>query len=526
MAVRDATGPDISAAMVAAPVPLADWLAVAPVVLCLFFGALLLMFRKQTRQQPVIAIGALALLVAGNAALLTRVCAHGTIVMTMGRWLPPFGISFTVDLLGAVLALTASAVALAGAVYAAATLSPAERRYGFFPFLLLMMGGVSGALLTGDIFNMYVWFEVLLISSFGLLVLGSEREQIDGAVKYAFLNLVATALFLIATGLLYGVFGTLNMADIARKAPGLGTNGAPLHMLATLYLLAFGMKAAAFPANFWLPASYHTPRIVVSALFAGLLTKVGVYALMRTLVTILPAQRDVLAEFIAWIAALTMILGALGALAQTDIRRLLGFSVISGIGTMLAGIALASPLALSGAIFYAVHSMIVMTALYFLAGIAIRLSGTASLHEAGGLYAASPALAALAFVLFFGISGLPPFSGLWPKAMLVKAALDVGAWWLAAAILVTGLLTTIAFGRVFLLAFWRPPVSGIARQASPAHGHGAAFGATAMLALAVTVLGIYPEPAIRLTNAAALSLLDVPSYVDAVFPAGRGEVTP
>ena len=175
-------------------------------------------------------------------------------------------------------------VAFVGSIYAVDDINTSGRRYGFYPFLLVLMAGVSGAFLTGDIFNLYVWFEVLLISSFGLLILGSEREQIDGALKYAVLNLMATTLFLITVGYLYAIFGTLNMADIAVKVRDYADT-APLMTLTALFVLAFSMKAAAFPVNFWLPASYHTPRVVVSALFAGLLTKVGVYALIRGLIT-------------------------------------------------------------------------------------------------------------------------------------------------------------------------------------------------------------------------------------------------
>ena len=232
---------------------------------------------------------------------------------------------------------------------------------------MLMMAGVGGAFLTGDIFNLYVWFEVFVISSFGLLVVGTDERRIDGAVKYAILNLVATTLFLIATGYLYGVFGTLNMADLHRKVAAAGA-AAPMMTLATLYLVAFGMKAAAFPVNFWLPASYHTPKIVTSALFGGLLTKVGIYGLLRVLVMIMPAERMVLSGLIGWIAIATMIVGVVCALAQTDIRRMLGFALISGIGVMLAGLALGDAAGVSGAILYAVHSMLVMTALYLAVG--------------------------------------------------------------------------------------------------------------------------------------------------------------
>jgi multicomponent Na+:H+ antiporter subunit D len=441
--------------------------------------------------------------------------------MTMGRWLPPFGISFTVDAMGAFFAATSSLVALAAGIYGRGDVDHSGRRYGFYPFLLLIMAGVLGAFMTGDIFNLYVWFEVLLISSFGLLVLGNERAQLDGGVKYAFLNLIATTLFLIATGYLYGLFGTLNMADIAIKATELrGT--APLMTLVTLFLLAFAMKAAAFPVNFWLPASYHTPRLVVSALFAGLLTKVGIYALLRILGMLFPVEREELSLIIAIVAALTMVLGVMGALAQNDIRRAMGFLVISGIGVMMAGLALGSPAGLSGAIFYAAHSMVVMTALYFAIGIGAQLGGSFMLSSAGGLYARSAVLAFLTLMLFLSVSGLPPFSGFWPKVVLVKASLDVGAWWLAGSILVTGLLTTIAVGRIWALAYWRPANAGALEQ----HAAAQSLPAGAMAALAGLVVlsvgaGLWPEPVLVLAQDAALGLIDPSAYVLSVFP---GEV--
>ncbi|MCY0094407.1 Na+/H+ antiporter subunit D [Hoeflea ulvae] len=508
---------DFSDVYAPGPLALADWLIVAPVVWCILVGSVLLMLRKRTDVQPLIAIPALGVLALMTLGLLAHVVEGGTVTMTMGRWLPPFGISFTVDLLGAFFAATSSLVALAAGIYGRSDVDESGRRYGFYPFLMLIMAGILGAFLTGDIFNLYVWFEVLLISSFGLLVLGSERKQLDGAVKYAFLNLIATTLFLVATGYLYGLFGTLNMADIAIKASELrGT--APLMTLVTLYLLAFAMKAAAFPVNFWLPASYHTPRLVVSGLFAGLLTKVGVYALLRILGMLFPFERQELSFLIAIVAALTMILGVLGALAQNDIRRALGFLVISGIGVMLSGLALGSPAGLSGAILYAAHSMVVMTALYFAAGLGARLGGGFELSSAGGVYAQNAAMAGLTLMLFFSVAGLPPFSGLWPKIMLVKASLDVGAWWLAGSILVTGFLTTITVGRIWVLAYWRPaPDTGTAAAVSPLP-----VGATAALfglVVITTAFGVWPEPVMALAQEAARGLLDPSAYVLSVFPA-------
>ncbi len=508
---------DLSAALVLEPVPALDWLVILPVAWCIGIGAILMMVRHHGRLQPLIAVAALAVLVGLDAALLRHVAEHGPVTMVMGRWLPPFGIAFTVDLTGALFALVAAIVALAGAAAAIADIDASGRRYGFYPCLMLLMAGVSGAFLTGDIFNLYVWFEVLLISSFGLLVLGGERAQIDGAVKYGFLNLVATTLFLIATGYLYGIFGTLNMADIARKAPLLKET-APLVTLTALYLFAFGMKAAAFPVNFWLPASYHTPRIVVSALFAGLLTKVGIYALIRVLILLFPLERLALSPVLSVVAVLTMITGALGALAQSDTRRVLGYLVISGIGAMLAGLAVGGPDAIAGTIFYALHSMLVMTALYLAAGFAARTAGGFSLQTLGGIHHNHVLLSGVSLVLFFAVSGLPPFSGFWPKVMLVKASLAGGHWWLAATVLLTGLLTLIVTGRVYLLAYWRP--AGNAATDVPVALPATAFLPLLVLTALSIAIGLYPEPLLDLVRGAALTLDQPAAYLDSVFPQG------
>jgi multicomponent Na+:H+ antiporter subunit D len=327
------------------------------------------------------------------------------------------------------------------------------------------------------------------------------------------LNLIGTTLFLIAVGILYAVFGTLNMADIAMKAQD-PRDGAPLMTLSALFLLAFAMKAAAFPLNFWLPASYHTPRIAVSALFAGLLTKVGVYALIRVMVMLLPVEREQLSLLIAAVGAATVVFGALGALAQDDIRKLFGYVVISGIGNMLIGVAIGTPDGLAGAIFYALHSMVLMTALYLVAGQAAALGGSFSLNSLGGLYRRNAGFAAISFVLFFAACGLPPFSGFWPKVMLVKASFDVGAWWPAAAILAGGFLTTIGLGRAFLLAYWRPATSPETRRAM---GWRTALPLVFLAALVVG-FGVLPERLLALTQTAARGLADPSAYLQSVFP--------
>ena len=514
---------DLTGIMIDANVTLSDYLIVAPVIIPMLFGAFLLMLRRQPEIQARIAVAGMGLLVIVTFGLLQKVLAEGPVTMTMGRWLPPFGISFSVDIAGALLAFTSAVIALVGSIYASSAATSLERRYGFYPFFMLMMSGVCGAFLTGDIFNLYVWFEVLLISSFGMIVLGSEKRQLDGTIKYAFLNLVATTIFLMTTGLLYGMFGTLNMADIWTKV-NTGTPSGPIYTIAVLYLLAFAMKAAAFPMNFWLPASYHTPKFLVSALFAGLLTKVGVYALLRISLMLFAPQRDELAQVIAWLGALTMLVGVFGALAQSDIRRIFGYLVISGIGTMLAGIAIGSVTGVAGVLVYAVHSMIVMTALYLAAGIISRLIGTNELREAGGLYAISPMIAAGFLVLAISVSGLPPTSGFWGKFILVKASLEVGAWWLAGVILFSGLLTSIAIFRIWIFAFWRGGPEGTrdgaeswTSQTLDENYRKQASLALGVLVFATLAIGLAPEPLISMAGDGARQLLYPTGYVESVF---------
>ncbi|HTM77721.1 MAG TPA: proton-conducting transporter membrane subunit, partial [Devosia sp.] len=283
---------------------LADYLIVLPVVLGLIGAALALMLR---RLAPALALIMVAAIVACDVGLVLRVLETGPISMTMGRWLPPFGISFAVDMFGASFALAAAVATLMVLIYGLGE----RAEQGFYPAVLLLLAGVSGAFLTGDLFNLYVWFEVMLIASFALMVLGGRPLQLDGAVKYGFLNFLATSFFLVGLGLLYGTLGTLNMADIITRAPG--ANPAAMLGVAALMLLAFGIKAAVVPLNGWLPASYHTPPAAVSALLAGLLTKVGAYAMLRVLVMLLPAARDQLDGLLTVIAIATLLLGPLGA---------------------------------------------------------------------------------------------------------------------------------------------------------------------------------------------------------------------
>jgi len=518
--------------MIAVKTLAADWVVVLPVVLGLMGAALLLMLRRAKLFQAGLAVGFVLLIMACEVALLQRVLANGPLSMTMGNWLPPFGISFTADVMGAGFALAAAAVTLVVLVYAQMDRNATDDRDGFHPLVLLLLAGVSGAFLTGDLFNLYVWFEVMLISSFGLMVLRGADGELDGAVKYGFLNFIATTIFLLGLGLLYGLLGTLNMADIALVATK--TNPAALASVAALFLLAFGTKAAAFPTNAWLPASYHTPPAVVSALFAGLLTKVGAYALLRVLVALLPSARDLLDPAIIAIAVLTLLLAPLGAIAETNLRRALGFLVIGGIGSIVAGLALPNVAGTSGAVLYVFHAMLTMTALYLVAGLVEKLTGETDTRLMGGVYATNSIISVMFLVLILGAAGVPPFLGFWPKLLLLQGGfeasglatagtVDVASLVIVVALLVNAFLTLIAGTRLWAHIFWRAGPEGALSEQPNANlrdltrkqawfGFAPAF----VLVVAIMLVGLWPNMMIEAGKVAAGDLLDPQRYISAV----------
>ncbi len=498
------------------------WLVVWPVLIPVMAAALAAAFWGNARAQGAIGLAGVLGQLVSAIVLFAHVWQNGALAMSMGGWPAPFGIALAADTLGAGLTVVACVAALAILAFGLADTNADHHRAGFYPLVLALMTGVAGAFLTSDVFNLYVWFEVTLISSFGLIVLGGRREQIDGAVKYAILNLIATTFLLIAIGLLYGLTGTLNMADLSLKVADLPQD-AVLETIALLFLVSLGMKAALFPLYFWLPAAYHTPLPTVSAIFAALLTKVGVYALIRVFLTVFPESGELAREAMIWAAVATMVLGALGALAEADIRRFVSFTVVSGVGVMIAGLAIGSETALIGAIFYIVHSIIISAALFMAAGLVVRAGRTAQVEDLAGLYKGSPLLAIGFLLVGLSLAGVPPFAGFWPKVYLVQAGLAEQSYMLVAGILLSGFLTLLAVGRTFAIAFWRaaPGDAAPARLTEALQGEGrllyASLGALAILTFAI---GLYSAPVVEASTRAAGELLAPGPYIEAVLGEG------
>ncbi len=453
--------------------------------------------------------------------LLARVRQGGILAEQMGAWPAPFGITLVVDHLSAVMLIVTAVIGLAANIYALADIDRRYQALGFHPFFQILIAAISGAFLTGDLFNLYVWFEVMLMASFGLLVMGGEPRQLDGGVKYVTLNLIATLMFITGLGLLYALTGTLNMADLHAKvqlseAPGLMTT------VSMLFIMAFGLKAGAFPLFFWLPASYHTPPTAIAAVFSGLLTKVGVYALLRVFSLVFVHDVAATHHLILLMACLTMVTGVLGAAVQNAFRRILAFHIVSQVGYMILGLGLFTPLALAGAVFYLVHHIIVKANLFLISGLVKRIGGHDDLKKLGGLYQRSGLVAGLFLVPAFSLAGFPPLSGFWAKFLLIQASMDIGAYGAAAVALVVGLLTVYSMTKIWIAVFWEPAPAGGAPTVDDASVSLplSMLAPVAVLAAVTLALGLGAQPLLDLALAAAEELMDPQRYVQAVLGSG------
>ena len=495
-------------------------LVVLPVVTPLLAAALCVVAWSSVRVQRAITVTAMTALLVLAVTLLVRVDGDGIGVAELGGWEAPFGIVLVADLFSAMMVVITGVIGIVAAFYSLATIDPERERFGFWALFNALIAGVSGAFLAGDIFNLYVWFEVMLISSFVLLALGNERPQIEASIKYVALNLVASAIFLSGAGLTYGMTGTLNMADLARRLPEVENTGL-VTAIGMLFMVAFGIKAAVFPLFFWLPASYHTPPPAVSGLFAGLLTKVGVYALIRFFTLMFGGDTGFTHNLILWIAGLTMAGGVLGAVAQHEMRRILAFHSVSQIGYMVVGLGLLTPLGLAASVFFIWHHSVVKSALFFVSGMVMRLRGTAELSLSGGLYTAHLSVAVLFGVPALSLAGLPPFGGFVAKLAVVRASIERGEWAIMAVALGVGLLTVYSMAKIWFEVFWKPSPASESEEADQEGAYGLSIIApVAVLAVLTTGMGFGAEYILSLSLRAADQLLDPAGYAAAVLGGG------
>ncbi|MCI0712133.1 MAG: hypothetical protein L0154_18405 [Chloroflexi bacterium] len=468
---------------------------------------------------------ALTLNLAAALWIFATILRDNTVLVTnAGAWPAPYGITLAVDELSALMLTITAVLALGVGIFGDITIDITRERFGFLPILNFMLMGINLAFITGDIFNLYVAFEVMLTGSFGLLVLGDRDNQIKGGIKYMIINLMSSTIFLLAIGLTYGVLGTLNMAHLAERAADVESPGI-LTILAAMYLVGFSIKAAAVPFFFWLPASYHTPPAAVTAIFGGILTKVGIYGMLRVHVFIFPNEMQHLQWLWLLMAGATMLVGVTGALYQREIRRVFSFLIISHVGYIMMGIGFDSRVGLAAAIFYMAHHMIVKTALFMMAGILEGIHKAKDLHRMGGTVNRAPVLSVLFFIAAMALSGIPPLSGFFAKFALLSAAFSAEQYILGGISLIVSLLTIIAVYRVWHEGFWKPAVDHILdpfieeivlERLDNVQRRLIVAPSVVLVGLAIG-MGLFANASYELADRIAGQLLDRTRYVDAVL---------
>ncbi len=484
-----------------------------PIVLPLLAAGLSLALHRWSAIQRSLSLVVLSASLVASVALLVHVEQHGSIAVDAGGWAAPIGITLVADLFSAIMLVVAAAMLLGVLVYAIGSPGSDDHALFFHPVYLILTAGVSASFVTGDLFNLFVSFEIMLTASYVLITLGASRDQVRSGMTYVVISVLASTLFVTAVGLVYAATGTVNMAELATRLDdipdGVRTS------LGLLFLVLFGIKAAIFPLFFWLPDSYPAAPTPVTAIFAGLLTKVGVYAIIRTQI-LLFAPDDGSSVILLWIAAATMVVGVLGAIAQDDVKRILSFHIVSQIGYMIFGLALFTVAGVAAAIFYIVHHIVVKTGLFLVGGLIEQRHGTAALRRLGGMIRTAPVVAALFVVPALSLAGLPPFSGFLAKLALVRAGFGAGQHALVGISLLVSLLTLFSMSKIWIGVFWgshEDPSLDTRTERMP----GLMVASTSAVVLLSVAVAVFAGPLFELSERAGEAVLDRPGYIATVL---------
>lgn len=456
-----------------------------------------------------------------SALVLKQTVAHSMIVLNVGDWLHGYGIMLAVDALSAGMIAMASLLALLAWFYSYEwfTSESVKALFNVVYFFLLM--GLTGAFMAADLFNLYVWFEVLLVSSFVLFTLGGKKAQLEGTLKYVAINVFSSTIFLAGIGVIYGLTGTVNMAAAGIALDSLGQSSLA-NVAAVFFLVSFGIKAAVFPLFFWLPATYHTAPIGISSLVVALMTKVGVYVLIRFFTIVFPiSENEVFRIIFMLIAAFTMVVGVFGAAAQSDFRKILSFHIVSQIGYMIMGLAIGTPLAIAGALFFVLHNVLVKTNLFFISGLVNRVAGSYSLKQLGGVLSQFPLLALVFAISAFALTGVPPLTGFWGKFILAKAGFMAGDWEIVTVSLAVSLITLFSMTKIWNQVFWKPLPQGSSFSVSTFSQMAKSYPSMVLVVLCLTmiILGVsfFPNQFIEYAERAAQYVVNRTDYINAVL---------
>lgn len=486
-------------------------LAVLPIIIPLFAGILVAFFHNKLSIARFISKVLILINLAVTAYIASVVFESGSIILETGSWPAPYGIIFVADPLSMLLVVTTNILSVACLFIAPKLVSDQKESYYFYTFTFLLISGVSGAFLTGDLFNLFVFFEVLLMASYGLIVLGGNKTQLRESLKYVLINLFSSVVFVTTVAFLYAVVGTVNMAHIAERVQEVDQQGI-LTTIGIVLFFVFATKAALFPLYYWMPHSYIVPNPVVSALFGALLTKVGIYSILRIYTLIFDINMDMTKTFFIVIAGLSMIFGVIGALSTTNIKLLIAYNVIPSIGFILLGLALFNESGLSGSVYYLIHDMIIKAALFLIVGVIAYGAGTSDLRKMGGLIHEYPKLGWILFVAAFVLAGIPPFSGFIGKLLLLEGAFQSDHVIIAIVGLLTSLLILYSVMKIFIYGFWGEKKENFVKKQMT----GMLFPIVFLLFFSV-LLGVGAEFIYPYIETTANYLLDPEIYINSVL---------
>jgi len=488
-----------------------------PIIIPFFFAIVLIFMQRRVVLQRVITLSALAFSAICAFLLLLQVEREGIQTVTFGNWPAPFGITMVADSVSSLLVLTTAVLVFFIVWYGFGIIGKSREQHFYYPGILMITTGVSGAFTTGDIFNLFVFFEVLLIASYLLIVLGGERLQLRESFKYILVNVISSALFVITVAFLYSVVGTLNMADISEKIKEISQPGI-VTTIAVLFLMVFGLKAAIFPLYFWLPSSYAAAPIPVLALFGALLTKVGIYAITRTYTLFFVHDLSYTHELLMILSIITVVIGCIGALAHFDLKQIIIYNIVIAVGVILFAVAQLNEVALMGAMFYLIHDMIIKAALFMIIGIIIFITGTSNLRKMGGLMQTYPALGWFYLIAAFGLVGIPPLSGFVGKLLILQGGFAAENVVGTIIILASSLVVLLSAMRIFIYAFWggSQPIQQVDRAR-----YIKLFIPAAVLVLISVAYGVGSEWIMPFMEDAANVLANPAVYVEAVFKGGN-----
>lgn len=487
-------------------------LIILPIIIPIVTGMVLVIFRNSIWPNRIFSLLATVLIGIVSVLLLDQIRTKGIQILYLGGWEAPFGITLVADMLAVLLVLVTAIVTFCCLCYAFSSIGAERERYYFYPLCLFLIAGVNGAFLTGDIFNLFVCFEVMLVASYVLISLGGSRTQLRESAKYILINMISSFLFLTAIAFLYSMTGTLNMADLSVRVAEVGQGGL-MTAVALLFLIVFSLKAGLF-LFFWLPGSYSAPPTAIAAIFAALLTKVGIYAIIRLFSLVFYHDPSVTHLFIGILAAASMVLGAMGAVAYWDIKRIITYTVVVGVGLVLAGFASFSSVGITGSVYYLIHDMIVKALIFLIGGTIIHLTGTGKLKEMSGLIRLHPRLGWMFFIAALSLSGIPPLSGFIGKVLVTEGTFQTGYFWLGGIGLFTSLMVLYSVMKIFMNVFWGYTNLTEDMQKGTTKG---LLVPIAMLILLTIGLGLGAEGIHEYVDLAVEGLMNPNIYIDAVL---------